>query len=149
MKEELSGRQRFLSDMIGLILGILLGLAVCSLFSCSTKRVVTTVAVHDTVRVVQKDSTLVLKHDSVFVKLWQKGDTVFQMEYRERVAYRDRLRLDTFYVHRTDTVRVTSPNSTKVGVTWWQRLAIGIWGLLSVVAICALILVWVFGKCRE
>lgn len=124
-------------------------LLVLLLSSCATKRITTTVAVHDTVRIAQHDSTIIEKHDSVYVKLWQKGDTVYQTEYRERIQYRDRLRVDTFYQHMSDTVRVTSPNSAKsYSLPWWARLAIGVWVLLSVACIGALLLFFALGRTR-
>lgn len=117
--------------------------------SCATKRITNAVTIRDTIRITQHDSTIVNHRDSIYIKLWQKGDTIYQTEYRERVQYRDRLRVDTFYQHMTDTVRVTSPSSAKsYGLPWWARLGIGVWVLLSVVCIVALLLLFDLGKSR-
>lgn len=120
-------------------------LLVLLLSSCATKRITTTVAVHDTVRIAQHDSTIIEKHDSVYVKLWQKGDTVYQTEYRERIQYRDRLRVDTFYQHKTDTVLTTIPLKS-YSLPWYAKAGLCVWALLSLVSIGALILVYVFKK---
>lgn len=116
------------------------------LTSCAAKRNIVNVAAHDTVRIVQKDSTIVNHRDSIYIREWQKGDTVYLTEYRERVAYRDRVRVDTFYMHRTDTVRVTPPSSGKSGMPLSLKFGLFIWGLLT--AGVALEIVIALGKYR-
>jgi hypothetical protein len=67
---------------------------------------------------VQRDS--VHLRDSIFVLV--KGDTVYQ--YRDRYLYRDRQRVDTFYVNRTDTIRIPYPVEIEKKLSWWQQLKV-------------------------
>ena len=48
----------------------------------------------------------IVRHDSIFVRdsihIAERGDTVFKTSYK--YIFRDRLHIDTFYHHSTDTV---------------------------------------------
>jgi len=59
---------------------------------------------HYTVRTVRDTLRF---HDSIYIKEWRGGDTVFLTKNVLRLRYRDRWRTDTFYKAATDTVRVT------------------------------------------
>lgn len=80
--------------------------------------------------------------DSVFMKEYIKGDTVFQDREVYKYVYKDRLKTDTLLreVHDTTTVEVqvekplSAPQRLKIGAFWW---------LLGAVV---LLLLWTFRK---
>ena len=93
---------------------------------------------------IQRDS--VWLHDSVFVERFFRGDTVFELRDRWHVKYVERLRTDTVFRQRVDSVPV--PYAVEVEVerklSWWQRLRMG----LGSVALAGLIVLVVYGCWR-
>lgn len=83
-----------------------------------------------------RDSVYML--DSVYVH--DKGDTVYKFKYR--YVFVDKVKRDTLYVERTDSVRVPYPVEKKL--TRWQSLKLEAGGF-AIAAIAVLILI-VFGK---
>lgn len=86
------------------IIAISLCLFVCS---CKTTKVVTVERVtHDTTFVAREHRDSIYLHDSVFVKEWQKGDTVFitTMQWKDR--WRERIVKDTLRVVKVDSIPV-------------------------------------------
>lgn len=82
-----------------------------------------------------KDSVWI--HDSIYIK--EKGDTVFQYSYRDRIQYLylDKVKRDTINFTKIDTVTITKPviQEKTVEVTtlyWWQKLLMGM-GIFSIV----------------
>ena len=71
---------------------------------------------------IQRDS--VWLHDSVMVERWLRGDTVFEFRDRWHVKYVERLRVDTVYRARVDSVPVPYEVEKEVPaqLSWWQRL---------------------------
>ena len=97
---------------------------------------------------VQRDTTVVHHRDSVFTKdsvyirEWMKGDTVYVDRFRDRYIYKDRWR-DSIQVreqHDTTTVEVKVERQ----LTWAQKAKIGAfpWILLALIGS----LVWIFRK---
>lgn len=79
-----------------------------------------------------KDSIWV--HDSVYIK--EKGDTVFQFRYRDRIQYLyiDKVKIDTNLVYICDTLTKSVIVEKQVEVNilqWWQKALIWV-GILSV-----------------
>ena len=93
--------------------------------SCATKeRVVTVERVRtDTLRETRNIRDSIYLHDSVWVKQYERGETVFVEKERWHTRYQDRLLMDTMYVSRTDSVPVPYPVETLVErqLSWWQR----------------------------
>ena len=110
--------------------------------SCSPKIVEKVVYQHDTTTVHHRDS--IFRKDSVYVKEWMKGDTVYIDRFRDRYIYKDRWR-DSIRVVR-DSVAFETIKEVKVEkpLSWWQKARIGsFWWLLgSVIALLA----WSFRK---
>ena len=113
-----------------------------SLFSCSPRiveKVVTKVEYRD----VHHRDTVITK-DSVYIREWVKGDTVFVEKYKDRFVYRDRWR-DSIIVKR-DSVVVETLKEVKVEkpLSWSQRARIGAfpWLLLATLGLA----VWTFRK---
>lgn len=106
-------------------------LALC-LASCSPRIVERVVVQHDTTAVHHRDTTY--RRDSVYIREWMKGDTVFVDRYRDRYVFRDRWRdsivvkVDSFAVERVKEVQVDKPLSwgkrAKIGAFWWLVLAV-------------------------
>lgn len=86
----------------------------------------------DSVEVRYKRDSVYL-HDSVYVSEWHAGDTVYLTRYKERTLYRDKLRTDTVYVAKTDSIGVPCYiKSEKHSLYWWQEMLI--WtGIVTIV----------------
>ena len=80
----------------------------------------------------------VITRDSVYIREWMKGDTVFVDRFRDRYVYRDRWRdsvliqVDSFAIERIKEVKVEKP------LSWGKRAKIGaFWRLVSALILCA------------
>ena len=108
------------------------------LTACKTKeRIVTVERVRtDTTYITRHHRDSVWLHDSIFMKEWLAGDTVYQLSDRWHTRYVERLRIDTTYVSKTDSVPVPYPVEKIVKVdkplTWWQRLRMMIGGIVLI-----------------
>ena len=118
-----------------------IGIILLALLSaCSPKIVERIVVQRDTTVVHHRDS--ILRRDSVWMKEYVKGDTVFIERYKDRYVFRDRWR-DSIQVrerHDTTTVEVKVERQ----LTWAQKAKIGAfpWVLLALVGA----LLWIFRK---
>lgn len=88
--------------------------------SCTTTRYVTVETVmHDTTYIakIQKDS--IWMHDSICIK--ERGNSVFVDRWHTK--YVDRLRIDTLYQSKTDSIPVPYPVERLVPkqLSWWQK----------------------------
>lgn len=87
--------------------------------------------------------TLVTR-DSVYIREWMKGDTVYIEKYKDRFVYRDRWR-DSVRVVR-DSVAVETIKEVKVEkpLSWSQKAKIGAfpWILLALIGA----VLWIFRK---
>ena len=113
---------------------------VISLSACSPKVIEKVVVQRDTLMVHHRDTTY--RRDSVYIREWMKGDTVFVERFKDRYVFRDRWR-DSIQVrerHDTTTVEVKVERQ----LTWAQKAKIGAfpWVLLALVGA----LVWIFRK---
>jgi hypothetical protein len=77
--------------------------------SCKTREVVVTEHHTDTLRLVQHHRDSIYLHDSTFVREYIQGDTVRIITEMWHTKYRDRLKTDTIYRSRTDSVPVPYP----------------------------------------
>ena len=121
---------------------MLLFMTIHILTACSPKVVERIVVRRDTVAVHHRDTTY--RRDSVYIREWMKGDTVYIDRYRDRYVFRDRwrdsvtVRVDSVAVERIKEVKVEKP------LSWWKRVKIGAfpWLLLAVAGL----LLWTFRK---
>lgn len=121
---------------------VALGVALILAASCSPRIIEHTTVQRDTVYKVRTDSVAVLQRDSVFIR--ERGDTVFI--YKERLRYRDRVKIDTVRLVKVDSLTVERVKEVKVEkpLSWGQRLKLRLfWGLLILVAGLGL---WTFRK---
>lgn len=73
-----------------------------------------------------------ITRDSVYIREWLKGDTVYVEKYKDRYIFRDRWRDSTIIkeVHDTTTVEkkvekeLTAGQKAKIGAFWWLVLAV-------------------------
>lgn len=136
MDDNTNGRRRDGRLLLCIIPIVLVG--VC--WSCSPKIVEKVVTKIEYVDVHHRD-TLITK-DSVYIREWLKGDTVFVEKYRDKYVYRDRWRdsVSVKEVHDTTTVEkkvereLTAGQKTKIGAFWWLLT-----GLVAALA-------WIFRK---
>lgn len=109
---------------------------------CSPRIIEKVVYQRDTTVVHHRDS--IIHRDSIYVKEWMKGDTVYIEKYKDRYIYRDRWR-DSIKIVR-DSVAVETIKEVKVEkpLSWWQKARIGAfwWLLVGLVAALA----WIFRK---
>lgn len=121
-------RSRALGTIISLI-------SFCLLPSCGLlrPRIIERVH-HDTTTVNLRDS--ILLRDSIYIREWMKGDTVFVDRFRDRYLYRDRWRDSIIVKH--DSLTVETTKEVKVGspLSAWQKFRIGgFWWLLALAAV--------------
>jgi len=110
--------------------------------SCSP-RVVEHIRYHrDTTYIVKRDSVRFYDRDSIFVK--EKGDTIYK--YVEKWRWRDRVRVDTIYRARVDSVAVERIKEVQIPkpLSWWETLKIrAFWWLFGAVLLLS---AWAFRK---
>lgn len=122
--------------------GAVLVLLLAAGASCSPKIVERIVVQHDTTTVHHRDTTY--RRDSIYIREWVKGDTVYVDRFRDRYVFRDRWR-DSIRVVR-DSALVEHIKEVKVEkeLSWAQKAKIGAfpWLLLAVIGAA----LWIFRK---
>lgn len=93
----------------------------------------------DTVRLVQLQRDSVFLHDSVFVSVETRGDTVYLTKAVTRCRDRDRIVRDTVYRAKTDTVKVAERKWREKET---ERASRGVLWLAATAAFCVLA-VWI------
>jgi len=125
-----------------LALGVVLFLLPILSAGCSPKIIERVVYQRDTTVVHHRDTTF--RRDSVYIREWMKGDTVYIEKYKDRFVYRDRWR-DSIRVVR-DSVAVETIKEVKVEkpLSWSQKAKIGAfpWILLALIGA----VLWIFRK---
>ena len=117
-------------------LAFILGLLLCWVFSgCSTPKQLTTTIHHTTTDTIYKtkvERDSIFRHDSIFVHVYQRGDTIFKEHTRWLTRWRDRLLIDTVYQSRTDTLTEYREVVKEVParLTWWQQVRMHVGGIL-------------------
>lgn len=129
---------------VGFVLMIVLGLALCALFSsCTTTKYVQVPVVHNDTTVItkhQRDS--IWMHDSIMVS--EKGDTVriekWHTKYIEKQVH------DTLYQAKVDSVPylVEVIKEVPAKLTWWQRTRLHLFNIIGIALV--VIVVFYVGK---
>ena len=102
------------------VCGILVGLS-----SCSPKVIETTQIVVKTdtayIKQIQRDS--IYQHDSIFINQYMKGDTIYREQTKWLTKYVEKLKVDTTYISKTDTLKVYEDKIVEVKkpLSWWQK----------------------------
>ena len=107
-----------------------------ALAGCKTREVVVTEHHTDTLRLTQHHRDSIYLHDSTFVREYVKGDTVRIVTEMWHTKYRDRLKTDTLYRSRTDSVPVPYPviKEVKKPLTMIEKGLMGT-GIASIVGL--------------
>ena len=107
---------------------------------CSPKIVERIVVQHDTTTVHHRDTTY--RRDSVYIREWMRGDTVYVDRFRDRYVFRDRWRdsVSVREVHDTTAVEV----KVEKPLSWSQKAKIGAFPWLLLTLIGAVL--WIFRK---
>ena len=129
---------------------IILTIALCGvLCSCRSVRYVEVPRVsRDTLRVMQVDTRRDSVRDSIFLREFVQGDTIYRVKYIERLRWRDRWRVDTVQAVRVDSVGVPYPVERKIS-RWdkvryiWRGATVGL-----VLATVAAAVVWLRRRYR-
>lgn len=103
--------------------------------SCKTKEYVPVVEHHtDTLRLTQHHRDSIYLRDSTFVREYVQGDTVRIVTEMWHTKYRDRLKTDTVYRSKTDSVPVPYPvvKEVKKPLTLIEKVLMGT-GIASIV----------------
>jgi hypothetical protein len=110
--------------------------AAVALAGCKTREVVVTEHHTDTLRLVQHHRDSIYLHDSTFVREYIQGDTVRIVTEMWHTKYRDRLKTDTLYRSRTDSVPVPYPviKEVKKPLTMIEKGLMGT-GIASIVGL--------------
>ena len=125
-----------------LALGVVLILLPILSAGCSPKIIERVVYQRDTTVVHHRDTTF--RRDSVYIREWMKGDTVYIEKYKDRFVYRDRWRdsirvvRDSAVVEHIKEVKVEKP------LSWSQKAKIGAFPWLLLALIGAVL--WIFRK---
>ena len=110
--------------------------AAVALAGCKTREVVVTEHHTDTLRLTQHHRDSIYLHDSTFVREYIQGDTVRIITEMWHTKYRDRLKTDTLYRSRTDSVPVPYPviKEVKKPLNFFEKAMMGT-GIGSIVGI--------------
>ena len=109
--------------------------AAVALAGCKTREVVVTEHHTDTLRLTQHHRDSIYLHDSTFVREFIQGDTVRIVTEMWHTKYRDRLKTDTIYRSRTDSVPVPYPmvKEVEAKLSAWQKFRLHLANILLMV----------------
>lgn len=101
--------------------GFIVALLICwLLIGCTTTRYVEVPVVRtDTVRVNRTERDSIYLRDSIYMKEWTQGDTVYVVKDRWKTMWKNRTERDTIYRSRVDSVSV--PVEVAKPLTWWEK----------------------------
>ena len=118
--------------------------AAVALAGCKTREVVVTEHHTDTLRITQHHRDSIYLHDSTFVREYIQGDTVRIITEMWHTKYRDRLKTDTLYRSRTDSVPVPYPvvKEVKKPLNFFEKamMGTGIGSIVGILFYCIIIL---------
>ena len=118
--------------------------AAVALAGCKTREVVVTEHHTDTLRLTQHHRDSIYLHDSTFVREYVQGDTVRIVTEMWHTKYRDRLKTDTLYRSRTDSVPVPYPviKEVKKPLNFFEKamMGTGIGSLVGILFYCIIFL---------
>ena len=119
-KEHKQVIKQFLIELTGGIAIVYAMLGLALLFGgCKTVEREIIVNKTDTVRIYSQHKDSVVYRDSVFVHLYERGDTIYHVTERWNVRYNDRVRVDTVYKVRE--VAQQSKDVTEKKEPWYDN----------------------------
>jgi len=112
---------------------VAVGLCFLSALPSCSPRIIEKVRTEYVAQEVHHRDTIITR-DSVYIREWMKGDTVFVDRFRDRYVYRDRWRdsirvqVDSFAIERVKYIKVekhlTSIQKAKIGAFPWLLLIV-------------------------
>ena len=131
---------KILTAIAKALLGFVTALAVCAMLpSCKRVEYVTIPEYHtDTLRTIQLQKDSVYLRDSVYVTRELRGDTLYLTTDRWRTEYRDRLKVDTAYISKTDSVTVVK--EVEKPLTKWEQFKMNMGGILIGMGVAVLLM---------
>ena len=100
-----------------------------TLTGCTSVRYVPVESVtHDSIYISRVERDSIHVHDSIYMEVISKADTVYQTKYVQKVVYRDALRTDTMIVERVDTIRLPYPVERQLSK--WEKIKLDFGGML-------------------
>lgn len=126
------------------LLLLLMLMPLCMLTSCRSQQALNTQ--HSTISTqrieyrdrLTRDTTYV--HDSIFIH--QKNDTIYISKWRNK--YVERIRIDTCYIQKSDTIRLVKRMYIKEPLTTWQTIKIKFGEILLIILL--LLIAWIIIK---
>ena len=95
----------------------------------------------DTTYITKEQRDSIFHHDSIYVHEYTKGDTVYLERTRWLTKYRERLRVDTFYKAKTDTLIVEKVVEKKTVQSFFEKIRSDI-GAVAILMVILVILYW-------
>lgn len=98
-------------------------------YGCTTTRYIPVETWHtDTLLITKLQRDSIWLHDSVFIKEFMQGDTMYVLRDRWHTKYIESVSHDTTYISKTDTIPTPYPVEVEVErqLTWWQKFRISI-----------------------
>lgn len=109
---------------IGTIFAFMLIIVLIALLTgCKTRTVVVETVRTDTTYISKHQRDSIWLHDSIYMKEYQQGDTIYVLRDRWHTKYVEKQVRDTTYIAKTDSIPVTFPIEVKVQreLTLWQK----------------------------
>lgn len=106
---------------------VLLGLTLFVLMSCRTTRYVPVETIRtDTLYVSKNVRDSIWLHDSIHIREFVAGDTIYSVVTKTKTKYIERTTHDTLYVSTHDTIPEPYPVEVEVEkhLSWWQATRI-------------------------
>ena len=131
---------------------VMMAAASCmTLTGCTSVRYVPVESVtHDSIYISRVERDSIHVHDSIYMEVMSKADTVYQTKYVQKVVYRDALRTDTMIVERVDTIRMPYPVERQL--SQWEKIKLDLGGIcIGGLIIFALseVAVWILRRKRN
>lgn len=126
------GRKGCVISCIGLLL-LALAVIVMMLTGCTTTRYVPVIEQRtDTVQITKQQRDSIWLHDSIYMKEYMIGDTVYLLRDRWHNKYIESISHDTTYISKLDTIPLPYPVEVEVEkqLTWWQRFRLNMANLI-------------------
>lgn len=105
---------------------------------------------HDSIYISRVERDSIHVHDSIYMEVLSKADTVYQTKYVQKVVYRDALRTDTMIMERVDTIRLPYPVERQLSK--WEKIKLDFGGMsLGVIGIFVLsaMVIWFLRRKRN
>ena len=107
---------------------IVVAVSCFTLTGCSSVKYVPVESVtHDSIYISRVERDSIHVHDSIYMEVKTKADTVYQTKYVQKVVYRDALRTDTMVVERVDSIRVPYPVERQLSK--WEKIKLDLGGI--------------------